>query len=258
MSLKRNVTYASCLIAVIPYLAAMSSCTSTNEKLRSSPAPVYARINTYMQRTNSRETERCMRKLGFKYLSFVPSYGSPPIAVVGEPVRGKDSYSLLALKKSWSNPPNNPNDPIRDSLSPIDREAYDTALNGPNRKTATGQRGPTPESCAGKGTASSYEIERRITSISAPIRARFDQQPDVIKYRKQWAACMKAFGYQYSTRSDLVLGLLNEYNDLNKLEAAESEAAKRDHTCISESDETAFQERAQRAIQTADITFFDR
>jgi hypothetical protein len=224
----------------------------------SSPTPLHTRINSYMQRTNSRVTEHCMRDLGFKYVYFVEPYQGPPIVPIGEPLRGRDSYSLISVAKSWATPSKNPNFSIREALNSTDREAYDAALNGVNRKTQTAARAPAPESCAGKGTASSYEVERKIAASSSQARARFDQQLEVIEYRKAWRDCMKGFGYQHATRTDLVLGLLSENPDLNELEAAEAEAVKHDHQCVTESDETAFQRRAQEALQAIDTSFLDR
>jgi hypothetical protein len=156
----------------------------------------------------------CMRAEGFEYVPYVvdPSDSDHPF---------EDAYALppdefaaaygYGISTTWADieRPEDPNEAIRDAMSPAELEAYWVAMHGERADGYEEFPGKSPpplaqSGCAGKvaeqvyGNLDEYGRDPQWEALASDLSAldiRIDDDPRVIQAEDAWIACMAEAGY---------------------------------------------------------------
>lgn len=176
------------------------------------------------QREVEEHVASCMAEQGFEYVPnvvspddftspFEEAYSLPP-----DEFAEQYGYGISTLRPEDIDMPEDPNEEIRDSLSPEAREAYEEALFGDMRGAVTAEatppaRGtPTPppveeRGCYAQASAEVFDIDEE-EMFAGPssefdglmedlfrMSRRLDDDPRVVEATEQWRGCMADAGY---------------------------------------------------------------
>jgi hypothetical protein len=215
------------------------------------------------QRESEQLIAECMRSEGFEYVPLTDVYVPPQLddawALPEDEFSAAYGYGISTILPDVDRP-TDPNEAIREAMTPAEDEAYRVALHGAQ---ANGWSGETPpplseSGCAGKATAEVYgnldEYGRdpqweALTSDLSALDMRIDDDPRVIEAEQAWISCMADAGF--SGPDDISGGhtlVANRVDELLGIEGSEA------HLPWNEADPEALRELQQYeiAVATAD------
>jgi hypothetical protein len=222
-------------VLILLFVFALTSCfrQSSPKTETTKPQSLPQRIDSAMVSSGQEAIAECMKETGFRYFKRAIDSQATPVPPLGEPERLEDGYGAAKMVTfNNANRRKDPNASYIASLNEGDRAAYSQVFEG-----ETG--------CSKRGMDASQALLTTVLQKITVARDQFNSDRSVIAYRDDWRNCMKRDGYPDLTRSDLVVRLLNTYNeDPQRLAQEERTAVRVDTRCIPSDREEALQRTA--------------
>lgn len=156
----------------------------------------------------------CMKAEGFDYVPIDPL--AQRAALVGSSRLSDEDFLRqfgYGISTLWGrgNPQSDPNQPLRASLGPADRRAYDRALFGENVGTTFASAVENGDfaklgGCTRKATEAVFGGAQVLTQVQGKFDAldeRILEDQRMVKANEKWAGCMAEAGYRYEEPDEI-------------------------------------------------------
>lgn len=167
----------------------------------------------------------CMRVQGFDYVPIDPL--AQRAAITGsarlsdEDFLNQFGYGISTLY-GRGGPQSDPNERIRDTLSPADRAAYERALWGENVGANFAQANDSGDftrlgGCTKQGTEAVFGGLATLTGLVGKLDEldeRIAQDQRMVRAIEQWSGCMADAGYKYDEPDDIDGDMLERFQEI--------------------------------------------
>lgn len=149
----------------------------------------------------------CMKAQGFEYVPVDPAAqraAGGANALSDAEFQKLYGYGISTLYGHPQPTVPDPNQTIRDGLSPADRTAYDKALTGGDPNNAGDFS--TVGGCTKQATDKVYGGAETLNALVAKLdelAARVDNDQRIVQATQRWSQCMQKAGYQFSRPKDI-------------------------------------------------------